>query len=546
MKKYTFALLIVISIIPFISAQTQTVGLFLNDSVTTDGYVLFTPKLYSNTYLIDNDGLLVHEWNTDYNPAASVYLLEDGNLLRATKLVDTTGSGGFQVLDWNSNVVWEYIAGSQHHDIEPLPNGNVLLILNDNITYDESIALGRDPILLDNWLSSLNISEIAFTDTGSTVVWEWSARDHFIQDYDQTKENYGVVDDHPGLINLNFSANNANNFIHPNSIDYNQDFDQILVSCRAFNEIWVIDHSTTTEEATTHSGGNSGVGGDLLYRWGNPRSYGAGDVGNQMLFGQHDARWIDNDLPGEGNIMIFNNGFGRDSAYSTIDEIIPPVDTLGNYYKDSTLAFGPLERYWFYKAENPLDFYSSKFSGAHRLANGNTMICEGVGGTFFEITQNGEMLWKYINPIRSTGPVNQGDVITQNDVYRIHKYVPDYPGLAGHDLIPIGPIETYLGIQNDEITVPTDLTLNQNYPNPFNPSTLISFYASTESKIEINIFDLQGKHIRTLFNEQVNPGNYSTSWSGIDEKGNVVSAGIYFYQIDNGTFSTSKKMILMK
>ena len=114
-----------------------------------------------------------------------------------------------------------------------------------------------------------------------------------------------------------------------NAIDYNPTLDQIVMSVRGNSELWVVDHSTTTAESASHSGGLRGKGGDLIYRWGNPLTYGAGTVSNQKYFEQHDVEWIKPDCPGAGNIMCFNNGVNRN--YSTIDEITPPVDADGNY-----------------------------------------------------------------------------------------------------------------------------------------------------------------------------------------------------------------------
>lgn len=195
-----------------------------------------------------------------------------------------------------------------HHDIEVLSNGNVLLVAWELISDEEAIASGRDPALLpDNELWSLKIVEVEPTgQTTGDVVWEWRAWDHLIQDFDADQENHGVVADHAELIDLNyFDVNRPNtvpvaDWLHTNSIDYNAELDQIAVSVRHFSELWVIDHSTTVEEAASHDGGSSGMGGDLLYRWRNPQSYDAGDAEDQQLFLQHDVRWIDADLPGAG------------------------------------------------------------------------------------------------------------------------------------------------------------------------------------------------------------------------------------------------------
>ena len=197
---------------------------------------------------------------------------------------------------------------------------------------------------------------------------------------------------------------------HFNSVDYNAELDQVLVSVHDFSEIWILDHSTTTSEAAGHTGGKSGKGGDLLYRWGNPRVYRAGTVADQKLFAQHNAHWIPRGLPGEGHVLIFNNGPRRpDGPYSSVDEIIPPVDEKGRYPLKEGSACGPEKAYWSYSAPKKSDFYSSFISGAHRLPNGNTQICSGANGTVFEVTPDKKIVWKYLNPAKGGfGPGGPG------------------------------------------------------------------------------------------------------------------------------------------
>ena len=200
-----------------------------------------------------------------------------------------------------------------------------------------------------------------------------------------------------------------------------QFLDQIILSVHNFNEIWVIDHSTTTEEAAGHSGGRYNKGGDILYRWGNPLTYKMGTKQDQKLFGQHDAQWIEPGCPGTGNILIFNNGAGRPNGqYSSIDEIIPPVTMNGEYVLEPESSFGPKNQIWTY-ISNPLsDFYSGHISGAHRLPNGNTLICEGDDGIFFEVTKGKYIVWKYVNVFPD---------MFDNHVFKIHRYPLDYPGV---------------------------------------------------------------------------------------------------------------------
>ena len=117
--------------------------------------------------------------------------------------------------------------------------------------------------------------------------------------------------------------------------------------------IWIIDHSTTTEEAAGHTGGNSGQGGDLLYRWGNPEAHGVGGAADQKLFVQHDARWIGEGLPGEGNILVFNNGTDRpgvEEDYSSVLELAPPINPDGSYVTLPAEPTGPTSPVWEYIA----------------------------------------------------------------------------------------------------------------------------------------------------------------------------------------------------
>jgi hypothetical protein len=386
------------------------------------GQILFAPMNSWTTYLIDSNGLVRHTWPSTYFPGESAYLLEDGSLLRTMKLSFVYGGdgGGIQKIDWDGSVIWEYRYYTSdylsHHDICPLPNGNVLLIAWEIKTIEEAIAAGRDPNkLTGNKLMPVHIIEVKPTGpTSGDIVWEWHAWDHLIQDFDPSKANYGVVADHPELIDINYGFTTAD-WLHTNSIDYNKKFDQILLSVRNFNQIWIIDHSTTTEEAAGHIGGNSGKGGDLLYRWGNPQTYDAGNDNDQKYFLQHDASWIKPGCPGEGDILVFNNGIDRPGgSYTSVDEIVPPVDDEGNYYLEPGMAFGPSEPIWTYDCS----FFSLLYGGAIRLPNGNTLICNGPEGRFFEVTPEGNTIWEYINEYPTPAT---------NSVFKIQYISPEEP-----------------------------------------------------------------------------------------------------------------------
>jgi hypothetical protein len=322
----------------------------------------------------------------------------------------------------------------------------VLLVAWDYHSAAEAIARGRNPAYLDGDLFLPDsIIEVQQTGPGTgAIVWEWHAWDHLIQDYSSLALNYGVVEDHPELIDINFALSENPDWIHLNTVSYNADLDQIVITSRNFSEFWVIDHSTTTEEAAGHTGGNSGMGGDLLYRWGNPQTYDRGAAGDQKLFGPHDTQWIPPGHAGAGRLLVYNNGSDRPVLeYSTVDEIDPPVDEWGNYSIGSGVPFEPADPIWQYSSDPPEDFYSELISGTQRLPNGNTLIIEGNPGRLFEVTPEGTIVWQYVNPINSSGPIPQGANPGNNDVFKARRYAPDFPGFAGKDMTPGDPLENF-------------------------------------------------------------------------------------------------------
>ncbi len=370
-SNFYFAFFIMIITITAVKGQSNSIGLIMDDSSASfNGYTLFSPLSSTKTYLIDNEGYLVHSWSSSYRPGQAVMLLPNGSLLRTAVIENGNpfsagGSAGrVEKYDWDGNLTWSFNYYSNeystHHDVEYLPNGDILLIAWEKRNSDEAVAAGRNPSTLGNDIWSEKIIEVKPTgNSDGEIVWEWHVWNHLIQDYDSTKSNYGNIANHPELIDLNFSNTNNEDWLHINSIRYNSERDEILLSVHNFNEIWVIDHSTTTAQAAGHSGGNKGKGGDLIYRWGNPQAYRTGSASSQKLFGQHDARWIDTGLPGEGDILIFNNGKERaDGSYSSVDQIAPPFDSSGNYYMETSGIFGPDKFSWSYKSPSADSFFA--------------------------------------------------------------------------------------------------------------------------------------------------------------------------------------------
>jgi len=390
----------------FVSLSQKIDLIYEQSTIMDEGQILYSPLWSTSTYLVESTGVLNHTWSSSYFPGVAVKWLGDGTILRAIRTgggpVMGGAGGGVQKVEWDGTVVWDFRYNTNglksHHDIEVLPNGNVLMIAWETKTRAEAIAAGRNPNYVSyQGLMPDHIIEVKPTGpTSGDIVWKWHMWDHLIQDYDPSKANYGVIADHPELIDINYPTSQQLDFSHTNSVDYNEEFDQILLSVRYYNEIWIIDHSTTTEEAAGHTGGNSGMGGDLLYRWGNPQVYDAGSASDEKFFNQHDATWIDDDLPGEGNILVFNNGANRPgNRYSSVDEIVLPVDDNGEYYLEEGSAYGPEEQTWLYTANPLTSFYSMNCGGAQRIKSGNTIITNGDTGKVFEVTPEKETVWQY-------------------------------------------------------------------------------------------------------------------------------------------------------
>ena len=552
MKKQIINLAILIFTTSFLNAQT-TVGLIQHDLGSTDsGYVLFAPMKSKNTYLIDKCGKQVKTWTSNNTPALSCYLLPDGSLLRTGNInnpnFNTAGTGGLiEKKDWNGNITWSYIFSDsincQHHDIKPLPNGNVLLIVWELKTNTQAIEQGRNPSLISSVVWSEKISEIQPVGlNGGNIVWEWKLWDHLIQDFDSTKSNYGSVSTNPQLLNINYNAGVAKtDWIHLNSVDYNPELDQIILSAHNFNEVWIIDHSTTTIQAASHLGGKSGNGGDLIYRWGNPQTYKNGTAADQKLFGQHNARWLEKGLPYENQIMIFNNGLNRTGGdYSTVEIINPPV--IGYNYV-STLPYLPSTTSWKYNDGNTKNLSAGNISGAQPLPNGNVLITNGPVGTFIEIDSTGKTVWKYSSPVSNTGIIAQGANAIQNIVFKSIFYPNNYSGFAGRTLIPGKTIETInlvsdsCNMKTNNIDIETLYSISI-FPNPACDFINIQNISNSDKNINIELYDLIGALI------QKHALKVGTTNTVLDSKN--LNSGNYLLKISSDQHLMVKKITIVK
>ena len=387
-----------------------------------EAFVLFAPLGGETAYLIDLDGTVVNEWDLSGRPGNSVYLVDDGHLLATYSVrsrIQAGGSGGgIELLTWDGDEVWSFELATEHarlhHDVEMLPNGNVLMISWETKTRQEALAAGLSSSQLPDSGEVWSEMILEYDPDLDLIVWAWHAWDHILPAGDDPAEN-------PQKIDLAYAANpRSEDWFHINSVDYNANLDQIVLSVRATSEIWIIDHNLTTAEA-------AGEAGDLLYRFGNPAAYGAS--GPQVLVNQHDAEFIRDELSTGGvRILVFDNGNVRTRPYSRVVELnVPAYDGLPQG------VFPEPQIVWEYPNEpggTGTAWFADHISGSQRLESGNTLICSGVEGRFIEVTPAGEIVWSYVNPFTSTSPEGK----ESNEVFRCERYEATDPVLSGQDL----------------------------------------------------------------------------------------------------------------
>jgi hypothetical protein len=458
----------------------ETRGLRLKCERASPGYTLFAPLGSDTTYLVNLDGQAVRTWKSALLPSAWVYLLDNGHVLRGGSDPGNSGirgggqGGRFQEFDFEGNLVWDFRFNEgrlPHHDVAVLPNGNVLAIVWETRTADEALRAGRRPgfVPANGIWPDMLIEFEPQRPAGARIVWEWHMWDHLVQNTDPTLDNYDDPARRPERIDINGDTPGTSaatpDVFHTNSVAYNSDLDQIILSVPTFNEIWVIDHSTTTLEASGSTGGRSGKGGDLLYRWGNPAAYGRGDPSDRLLGFQHDARWIPPGRPGAGNMTVFSNRTpGPAGAYSKVYELSPPVDAEGRYSLAVNSPFGPEEPVWTYS--DPDSLQANLVSGAERLETGNTLISSGPNGRLFEVTPAGSIVWEYWSPYGGAGA--NGFIF-----FRAVKIGPGHPGLAGRDLRPLDPQPPGAAVS---------LGTPANCPRPLPPPTLTGIQPSAGAR----------------------------------------------------------------
>lgn len=556
-KKFTFSFFLILISFITLRAQQWNGLTYYGNSGSTNGYLIDTNGTTVKTFTYAGFG----------NNGYSTHMMPGGDVWRSVSNTGNVLSGGgmtgrIQKWSYTNTLLWDYTYSSStyclHHDHCPLPNGNVLVISYDVKTpTDASNAGATNSITI--W--SEKIMELKPVGTNSAiVVWEWKVWDHLVQNLYPTKANYQTsIVNHPELFNINYQT--QKDWLHMNGIDYNPMLDQIALSTHNLNEWYIIDHSTTTAEAASHSGGNSGMGGDILYRWGNPAAYQA--TGTKILDVTHDAHWIPEGCPNAGFLTGINNK-GATGPKTCVDNISVPRSnynytlSLGNAYTPAT-----------FNNRHQSSGYTSNMGSVDQFPNGNQMICLATSGTIYEINSAGTTLWTkstlgttpqshrytqcfisnpapaqptislsgldlmatsgvtyqwYVNGNLIPGATSQLYTPTQNGIYVVR--VTDSNGCvyaysAGYNYALVTGID---GLNmNDNITI---------YPNPTNGLVSIMVSLLNYESYTVNVYDSFGK---LLVNEM------NTNTLDLSELNN----GVYFITVSTESGNIVKKKIIL-
>lgn len=345
---------------------------------TYAGYTLFAPMAGYTVWMVDMEGRIVHRWNVDNPPGCHGRLLPNGNLLYAGKkkdspLADFGGSAGIMLeFDWNGKVVWTYEDDYLSHDFDRMNNGNTM-VLKWAPMPKEAAEKVKGGVPGTERNGVMWTDVLHEVDQEGKVVWEWIGYEHFDPEID-------VIC--PLCPRKAWGQANSC-YVMPDG--------NILLSYAFISMIQIVEKKS----------------GNIIWRWG---------MGHELGF-PHNPTLLDN-----GNILVFDNGRHRHLApdFSRVIEINPKSNEIE----------------WEYTADPPTDFFSSHISGAQRLPNGNTLICEGAKGRFFEVTPQSETVWEYVNPFYNMF----GRFGHTNMVFRAYRYGVDYPGLKGTGLDDINMI----------------------------------------------------------------------------------------------------------
>ena len=418
-----------------------------------NGYTIFQAKEVGAT-LIDMNGSEVQQWEGLHGSPNT--MLPGGYVMGCTG--ERNPQYGMQdqldvvQVDWDGNIVWkfnkhEYIEdpgeepewmARQHHDfqregnpvgyhvpgMEPLVDrGNTLILCHRNLENPEI----SDKLLLDDVI-------IEVTWKGD-IVWEWVCNDHF-EEMGFSEEAKNIMARNPNMRGSGVKMGDWNHMNCMSILGPNRWYDEgdkrfhpdNIIGCgRQTNVSIIIDKDT----------------GKIVWKIG-PEFTSTPELRELgQIIGQHHIHMISRGLPGEGNLLVFDNGGWAGYGVPNPGSVTGFNNALRDYSR--VLEFDPvtLKVIWQYTPveagfEHPVDsnrFYSPFICSAQRLPNGNTLIVEGSGGRIFEVTREHEIVWEYISPY-------WGQLMRINMVYRAYRVPYEWvPQLEKPEQRPISRLD---------------------------------------------------------------------------------------------------------
>jgi len=163
-------------------------------------------------------------------------------------------------------------------------------------------------------------------------------------------------------------------------------------------------------------------------------------------------------------------------------------------------------------------------------------------GEIFEVTDAGDMVWRYVNPVDEDGPVPENVEIENNTLGGVFRYPLDYAAFEGKDLTPQGPIE----LEGIEETTPANHIEFEISSPVFAYSTTISYQLGVTGHVSIKLYNALGQKVRTLVNEVRSAGFHQVTWDGTDNLGSELSPGVYFCSFQAGELSLRDRMVLIR
>ncbi|WP_419175905.1 aryl-sulfate sulfotransferase [Desulfosediminicola sp.] len=417
-----------------------------------NGYTVFQAKELG-ALVIDMNGGEIKLWRGLHGFPNK--LLKGGQMLGHTGERSTLfGMQDYRDLiqvDWDGNVVWkfneyEYIEdpGEQpqwmarvHHDYQRQGNpvGYYVPGMEAQVDGGNTLILGHKNLVCKN-ISDKNLLDDTIYEISwdGEILWEWVCSEHF--------EEFGFREDAKNALardpNMRPCGGGMGDWMHLNSMsqlgpnkwyeagDTRFHPDNIIVDGRETNLIFIISKET----------------GKVVWKVG-PYYDHTPEKDLEWIIGQHHAHMIPKGLPGEGNILVYDNGGW--AGYGSCHPASPTgtKNVLRDYSR--VIEFDPitLKIVWQYTPQeaglvHPTDsnrLYSPFISSAQRLPNGNTLITEGSGGRLIEITADHELVWEYISPY-------WGKSFNMNMVYRAYRYPYDYiPQVEVPEQVEIVPVD---------------------------------------------------------------------------------------------------------